>query len=167
MPLFLGKLDGKWQMLYCSTAMKMVPLIIISVAVVLLALAGYKAFTSSAYLKTTEVVPGRVVGYDYGEHSSTSNSGQGIGSGGVNVQTTMNLVIEYVTKKGETLSFRTSLGAGSLPEGELTIRYSTVDPNKVEVNSFINNWFPTILFGAIGGVLLLAGLLVRLALGSN
>ena len=140
----------------------MIPLIIFTIAVLFLVVAVYKVYTTSQYMKTSEVVHGKVVGYDYGEHSSTSNSGQGIGAGGVNVQTTMNPLIQYVTKSGEVLTLRSTLGAGSLPEGELTVRYSTIDPKNAEVNSFITNWFVSLLLSVIGGLLLVVGLLAKL-----
>ncbi len=141
--------------------MKIVLLIIISIAVVLLAIAGYKAYSIFEFIKITEVVPGKVVDYEDQSSGLHNQGGQGVGAGGLNVQGATYPVIEYTTSKEETLRFTARLTVSSLPEGDLTVRYSTTNPGEAWVNSVINFWIWAIVPGVIGLLLLLVGLALR------
>lgn len=126
--------------------------ILLIISIIILAIAAYKFLSVSTYLKTTEVVPGKVIdieihggGWIRGIHSDNMRSV---------MSASKHPVIEYTKKSGEVLTFVSSLTVTSLPKGNLMVRYSTIDKERVEVDSFFMKWMWAVIPAVIGTFLL-------------
>ncbi|MBN2627714.1 MAG: DUF3592 domain-containing protein [Spirochaetales bacterium] len=128
--------------------------IMVITSVVILGIGAYKFISISTFLKDTEVVRGKVIDMEI------HGGGWKRGINSDNMQNLMSSsqhpVIEYTKKDGTTLTFISSLTVTSLPKGDLMVRYSTIDEENVEVDSFFMRWMWAVIPAVIGTFLLFA-----------
>lgn len=147
--------SGQLKNVKKSPKMDMVLMSLLCAGCLLLAFAGYKAFKVQVYLQSSEVVPGRVT-----DHVARGGEGYRKTQDSDLSAPSMHPLIEYTLKSGETRTFVSSLTSSSLPDGDLRVRYSMLDPERVEVDSFFMNWMWAIIPAVIGGFMAFASLVM-------
>jgi hypothetical protein len=70
-------------------------------------------------------------------------------------------IIQY-TVDGNTHEVRGDISSGSPPslKSKLNILYKTADPSQAQIDSFVQRWLFPLIFGGIGGLVTLVGLIV-------
>jgi hypothetical protein len=129
--------------------LKIIGLIFSAVGMILLIAAGFVFQSTRTFLESSEQATGTIKDLVLGDSSSSS---------GVYYP-----VVTFKTSSGETIEFRSSVGANppSYRKGELVpVRYDPRDPYRAGIDSFFYLWFTVILlsgmgtvFGGIGGVM--------------
>ena len=68
--------------------------------------------------------------------------------------------VEFQTPSGREITFESEMGSGTEAKrigDSVPVRYRLDQPHVAEIDGFMPLWGPTLLFGALGGVLLLVG----------
>jgi hypothetical protein len=130
------------------------PLLIIGIALLVGAAIGWAH--RSQFLSVAIEAPGKIVGEEsYTITRPKKRGAPGVSDGFRNRQSSSSPIVEFRTREGQTVRFKSKLGSSSLDE-DVMVLYSPTDPSRAEIKNY---------FAQTGWLLLLAGLGMAFLIG--
>ena len=131
--------------------LKIIGFILILVGLIMLLVSGIAFFSARNFIRDSVVTTGTVVDLVL-EDSMSDDMGP-----------VYHPVVSFMTHDGETVEFKASYGSNPprYSRGdEIKVRYDAYNPHKARLDSFFDLWGIPIIFGAIGFVIIDAGITI-------
>jgi hypothetical protein len=135
-----------------SSSVLLVGVIFLAVAAVMLALGFFFLSRTRRFLRTAVDATGRIV--DLVE-SSGSEGG-----------TVYQAVVEFQTGDGRTVRWQETMASNppaGHPGDNVPMKYDPADPNKARIAKAVRMWFMPMLFGGLGLLFLVLGVILTIA----